>query len=990
MDRRLQLTQPRVDWRPIIGTARMRFILTAFLAMLGLLLEFAPAMAADDAPVQGPMLRIEAGMHTGIIMRVDLSADGKLMVTGSSDKTVRLWSLPDGKLLRTLRVPISPDNGGKVNAVAISPDGRLIAAGGWDAHPTANFVHIFDSATGKLVRRLGPFAPSIGELAFSADGSRLAAGLMGRGGLRVWRAPFDTEPLADDDYSPDANGAVYSLSFDSQNRLVTTSEDFNLRLYDDQLRLIAKVKAPGDAEPKGVAFSPDGALIAVGHYTTSKVDVVDGTTLGLLYAADTTQANNGSLATVAWSADGETLYAGGSFDIDGTSPVLAWDDRGRSPMQVLPGTLSTIIDVTTVPGGGVAFASGDPAFGIIRPDGSLAPMQSDQEGFRGPITADMRRKRSGEFWNAPDASAVWFGLKVGGDEPWRFDVKRLAFEAMAERPAGYIEPNIDLLPVENWINDFPTLNTQVLGLQTYERARSLAIAPDAESFIIGAEWGLYRFDSNGQRLWRMAVPGTTWGVNLSADGRYVVAAFGDGTIRWFRASDGSELLAFFVHVPDKTWIAWTPSGYYAASPGGEDLIGWHVNGKSWDDTPDFFPASRFRERFYRPDIVQLVLDAGDERKAIQQANAAADRKADEDSLDSLLPPVIELIADPRGVTAKDNELVLKYRLRSPSGRPVTRVEARIDGQLSQARGFTVAESDYPVDQELTIDMPIPSRNSTISLIAFSDDKASVPSSIPVTWTGHLAQGPKPKLFGLLVGVSDYDDDQLKLRYAAKDATDLEAALKAQEGRFFESVNTVLLLDHKASENKIEVELARLRKKAGPNDYVLVFMAGHGVTDAQGGFHFLPADASLAEDEISATSLNGIVIRENLRTIQAKVLLFMDACHAGNGIEGGGQGRADMTGFANDLSQDANGIVMFASSTGRQVSFEDSRWENGAFTDALIATLNDPEAYGKDGLLSTSELDEQLSDRVATLTENRQNAVMTKPNAIPRFFLAAVN
>ena len=166
------------------------------------------------------------------------------------------------------------------------------------------------------------------------------------------------------------------------------------------------------------------------------------------------------------------------------------------------------------------------------------------------------------------------------------------------------------------------------------------------------------------------------------------------------------------------------------------------------------------------------------------------------------------------------------------------------------------------------------------------------------------------------------------------------------------------------------------------------MAGHGVTDAQGGFHFLPADASLAEDEISATSLNGIVIRENLRTIQAKVLLFMDACHAGDGIEGG-QGRADMAGFANDLSQDSNGIVMFASSTGRQVSFEDSRWENGAFTDALIATLNDPEAYGKDGLLSTSELDEQLSERVATLTENRQNAVMTKPNAIPRFFLASV-
>jgi WD40 repeat protein len=964
----------------------MQIIVAAFLFMLGLLAEVAPAAAADETPVQGPMMRIEAGMHTAVVMRIDLSADGKLLVTGSSDKTVRLWSLPDGTLLRTLRVPISPDNGGKVYAAAISPDGRLIAAGGWDAHPTKNYVHIFDSATGKLIQRLGPLSLTIGELAFSPDGSRLAVGLMGKGGVRVWIAPFEDEPLADDNYSPDANGAVYSVSFDAQNRLVTTSEDFNLRLYDDRLQLITKVKVPGDSEPKGIAFNPDGTLVAIGHYRASKVDILNGKTLELLYAADTAEANNGSLATVAWSADGETLYAGGTFDIDGTSPILGWADRGRGPMQVLPGPLNTILHLSQVPGGGVAFASADPAFGIVKPDGSLLPLQNGQEGYHGPITADMRTKRTGNFWMAPDAKGVWFGLKMGSGQPWRFDLKRLAFEAMAEHPADYIEPNIDRLPVETWINDFPTLNAQVLDLQTYERSRSLAVAPDGESFILGAEWGIYRFGKDGSKFWRVQVPGTVWGVNLSADGRFITAAFGDGTIRWFRASDGAELLAFFVHVPDKTWIAWTPTGYYAASPGGEDLIGWHVNGKGWDDATDFFPASRFRQRFYRPDIVQLVLDAGDESKAIRQANAAADRKTEEESLDSLLPPVIELIADPRGIDAKDNDLVLKYRLRSPSGRRITRVEARIDGQLSQARGFAPAESDYPVDEDLTIDVSIPSRSSTVSLIAFTDDQASVPASVPVKWTGSSARGPKPKLFALLVGVSDYDDDQLKLRYAAKDA----AALKEQEGRFFETVSTVLLLDHKASENKIEVELSRLRKKAGPSDYVLVFMAGHGVTDAQGGFHFLPADASLEEDEVSATSLNGIVIRDNLRTIQAKVLLFMDACHAGNGIEGGAQGRADMTGFANDLSQDSNGIVMFASSTGRQVSFEDSRWENGAFTDALIATLKDPEAYGKDGLLSTSELDEQLSERVASLTENRQNAVMTKPNAIPRFFLASVH
>ena len=59
-------------------------------------LSFAQAQFVPPQPV--PQLRIEAGMHTAAVRRIDISADGKLLVTGSDDKTVRLWSLPDGKL----------------------------------------------------------------------------------------------------------------------------------------------------------------------------------------------------------------------------------------------------------------------------------------------------------------------------------------------------------------------------------------------------------------------------------------------------------------------------------------------------------------------------------------------------------------------------------------------------------------------------------------------------------------------------------------------------------------------------------------------------------------------------------------------------------------------------------------------------------------------------------------------------------------------------
>jgi WD domain, G-beta repeat len=58
---------------------------------------------------------------------------GAYAVTGSDDKTTRIWAAATGQLLRTIRLPQGPGHVGKVYAVAISPDGALVAAGGWTA-----------------------------------------------------------------------------------------------------------------------------------------------------------------------------------------------------------------------------------------------------------------------------------------------------------------------------------------------------------------------------------------------------------------------------------------------------------------------------------------------------------------------------------------------------------------------------------------------------------------------------------------------------------------------------------------------------------------------------------------------------------------------------------------------------------------------------------------------------------------------------------------
>jgi hypothetical protein len=706
--------------------------------------------------------------------------------------------------------------------------------------------------------------------------------------------------------------------------------------------------------------------IAVGFYDTVGVAVVSGRDLTPLYRADTGfsatgSTQTGNLGSVTWSQDGDRLYAAGNFIRGGDRyPIVQWQQQGQGPPALFDSAPDSIMDLVPMAHGRLAFASGPSFWGVLGPDG-----RREQTALPDLIDFSYREDRN-TLRLSPDGARIEFGYHVwdgsqSAPSLARFDLTTRTFETGVSPAAAGLTPTATSgLAVTDWsMSTAPKLNGQPLTvLDNYERSRALSIAEDRSGFVLGSDWHVASLDASGQVRWRQPVPGTAWIVNQSGDGRFIVAALGDGTIRWYEAATGRERLALFVHSRDHRWVLFTPEGFYQASPGGDALLGYQLN-QGPEHEGQFVDSAQLSTVFFRPDLITARL-SGNETAITAAVNNIGDVRT---VFAGGLPPTVTLLSDAVAESAS-GEYALKVRITPGSpGARVGGLQLAVNGAAVQPHAIAPAGGGV-VTERLSLG-PGP---NTVSLRALRADGKVASSEVAARVMVRPFEA-QPVLRILSVGISRYDDASFGggVTFAAGDAAELARQLKSQAGGMYRDVDErVLTRREDTSLARIEAEIQGLVSRSHPADVVVIYLAGHG--KASGGqYHFIPADFIYGSDAafehggtLSSTQLEGM-----LKSLGAgRRLLILDTCDAGSVAYEGDQNDA----LARLMHSTGRYILAGASPLDKALEVHG----HGAYTAALLEGLSGGADPRHAGVIEVDALAEYVARRVPELTGGAQH------------------
>jgi WD40 repeat protein/tetratricopeptide (TPR) repeat protein len=572
-----------------------------------------------------PQLMLDTGGHTALIKGLIFTPDGKQLVSAGDDKVIRVWDKETGSIVRTIRGQVGPGPEGRIYALALSPEGRWLATGGWMApgrgvrDKEIGDIRLYDFATGNLVALLRGHTDGVNSLAFSADGKLLISG-SGDGTAILWdvanrrlvhrlwghrqfvyATSFTRDGMRAVTGSDDGTlklwsvndgkeittltghkGRVFRLAISAADGTIASgSYDGEIRLWDDKTgqfrRTLANVGRVG-----ALTFSPDGKrLLACSAAVPDHCHVWELATGNEIV---TYTKHDNIVIAAAVSADGRLAATAGGNQ----AQIHIWSLETGETKQTLVGR------------GRQHWAVGLSTDGRRIAWGTTPNFRGYNE--RGPLDIQLRLPAGTQGLGWPEkasqaAEMNWFRgrIKYGTME-------------LTHRAGGTFGYESSILDVKK---DGQTQASIERGTLDGYYHISYSFSPDGRTIISGSSNGvLTAFDLIGRRLGEfVGHEGDVWALAPSPDGRTLVSGSADQTVRvWNLAT--RELIVTLFNGSDGAWVMWTPQGYYTGSPGAEGIVGWQIN-KGPDQAAEYVSAAQLRGHFFRPDIVERALILGE-------------------------------------------------------------------------------------------------------------------------------------------------------------------------------------------------------------------------------------------------------------------------------------------------------------------------------------------------------------------------------------------
>ncbi len=942
--------------------------------------QFAAARQAADRPL--PML--DTGGHMALVKGLAFTPDGGQLVSASEDKTIRVWDVATGKTLRTLRGEAAPGGLGRVYVIALSPDGKWLAAGGWTA---GNEIRLYEFASGKLVALLKGHKDVVYALAFSADGQRLISGSADNTAI-IWdtgslssatvAAPQVLQLLAGHrhfvyavGFTPDgtravtgsydhelrlwrvADGAllqtmtghsdrVYRLVIAPDGRIASADWSGEIRLWDGQTGAFLKTLARQKTEIGSLSISPDGRFLLagvaspVGPFHCHVYDTRTGREIV------TYRGHDNNVYATAVSGDGRWAATGGF-----NGEIHIWElstgarRRGTDGQPLTLGGTGRPVWAAAFSGDGRQIAWGN-TFGNpggTTPINERGPLEKvltlpASGSLTGPKAADP----AGAFRRAKEGYGAWaLSRRKGGN---------FGYDAILDiSEGGQIRASIVRGPTDGYDH------------------RSYSFSPDGETVFSGGQTGtLSAYDRSGKKLGDfIGHEADVWAVSPSPDGRYLVSGSGDQTLRLWNLKT-RELLVTLFEGADGEWVMWTPQGFYAASGPGAELIGWQIN-HGPEHEAEYVTAAQLREHLNRPDIVTRAIQLASAEEAVREAHGAEFKLAD---LFSKPVPRMRILSPAADATLRGGHAQVALQLEATPD-PVKLIRIQVNGRQ-------IAEKLPPEDVagfapgKLLFDVPLAKGANKVAIAAVNDTGETV-ASVSLTHEGEGDLDWRGTLYILAIGVDKYPNlPGNDLRYAGADAKTFAEAMERRAGRLYDRVVKRVLVNGAAPGDTPTaahiLDALGLLHSARENDTVMLFVSGHGKNEGP-NYRFVPTDAAWGEGEYlrPASVVPWFAFQEALTGANGRRILFLDTCHSGNAFN---------PRLLSD-SYEAN-IVVYSSARADQEALENQALGggHGLFTYALVEGLNGG-ARDSAGEVRAEGLHDFLKSHVQSLAAKLQSS-----------------